>query len=148
MSELTRRELDAAVAREVMGWEVYPGADTPFNFPHQGDHAWLDDPANYPFVTDCRPGLIFWAAPKTDGKDWKPFADIAAAWQVVEKLRGKGWVMTLSVNHYQTEPWDCRLFLEERKREIAHGATAPEAICRAALAAVRATTAPASPAAP
>lgn len=61
---------------------------------------------------------------------------IEDAWRVVEKLRAGGWVMTLSVNDFITEPWDCRFFLGERRREIAHGATAPIAICRAALKAV------------
>lgn len=66
--------------------------------------------------------------------------DIAAAWQVVEHLRAQGWEMTLSVNHYVTNPWDCRLFLTDggkldapRKRVIAHGPDAAAAISRAAL---------------
>ena len=65
--------------------------------------------------------------------------NIAAAWQVVEHLRRQGWEMTLSVNHYVTEPWDCRLFQTEggkldapSKRIIAHGPDAPTAISRCA----------------
>ncbi|HXI15224.1 MAG TPA: hypothetical protein VNM48_02550 [Chloroflexota bacterium] len=67
--------------------------------------------------------------------------DIMLAWELVGKLRSDGWWLSLSVNDYGTEPWDCRMVLKEgertEKRAIAHGATAPLAICRAALDALK-----------
>lgn len=66
-------------------------------------------------------------------------ADIAVAWLVVEKMRADGWDMTLvQTAKMQHDPWDCRFFIAEYKRAIDHGSTAPLAICRAALGAVRA----------
>jgi hypothetical protein len=60
--------------------------------------------------------------------------DIKAAWEVVEKIFKEKWETNLynstdSVNY----TWDCRLFKEDLYRVIAHGKTAPEAICKAAL---------------
>ena len=108
------RALDIAIAEKVMGWEVrtgvtvYDGLDMPWTV-YEEPNGHVHNPI--PFSTD-----------------------IAAAWRIVEYLRSQGWVMTLSVNEYVTEPWDCRFFLKEEKRVIGHGATAEIAICRAALA--------------
>lgn len=77
----------------------------------------------------------FWGAPclSTSGYTPRFSTDIEFAWSVVEKLRSRGWTLSLSCNDFITEPWDCRFFLKETKRAIRHGRTAAEAICRAAL---------------
>jgi hypothetical protein len=104
--------LASAVATEVLGWHVH----------NRNSALWYD-----------AEGAVTMRV-----SQWRPEERIEQAWRVVECLRGRGWRMTLSCNDFIAEPWDCRLFLEEQgKRAIAHGVTAPDAICRAALAAVR-----------
>lgn len=72
------------------------------------------------------------------------FLGWAGVGYVVDELRAQGWEINLSANDFEGEPWDCRFFLMDKRvgaprfRAIAHGATAPLAICRAALEAVRA----------
>jgi len=66
--------------------------------------------------------------------------DIAAAWQVVESLRAMGFVVLISsprpVHAWGVEAW--HLDVEhDRRRGEAYADTAPLAICRAALKAVR-----------
>lgn len=118
------RDLDAAVAVRIMGWQrrtietntqqfvVVPQDWTDFS----GAHWWGHD--------------IYEQVPHYS-------TDIAAAWLVVEEMRTDGWDMTLvQTAAMRHEPWDCRLFIAEYKRAIGHGNTAPLAICRAALQAV------------
>jgi hypothetical protein len=75
------------------------------------------------------------------GTDFVPFTfqpstNIAHAWLVVEKMREKGCGATVTVNPRGTY---CAWFnTTYNQRHVAAGDTAPEAICRAALAAVRA----------
>lgn len=94
-------ELDAIIAEKVMGWKRVPGTES---------GAWMD-----PCTNDGRMG------------SWSPSTDIAAAWEVVEKLKlsliptNKGWIV--SQHHLFEGP-----FGEDE--------TAPLAICRAALAAI------------
>jgi hypothetical protein len=71
--------------------------------------------------------------------------DIAAAWQVVERMRGKGF--WLHLHHAKAKLGFIAFFLPEGgSSRTHHGDSAAVAICRAALAAVRAfeTTAPSS----
>lgn len=62
----------------------------------------------------------------------RPYStDIAAAWQVVEKLRGRFQHLCLThKGHWHVIMWKD----EESPIIAASGDTAPEAICRAALA--------------
>lgn len=61
--------------------------------------------------------------------------DIAAAWEVVEKVREKGWGMAI-VNAFSQEPdgpgYGCHL-RNGMKTHTGYAETAPLAICRAAL---------------
>lgn len=58
--------------------------------------------------------------------------DIAAAWQVMEKMRGNKWDMHLSVNLH--DKWETWLYHQPTRNEsLAHAPTAPEAICLAAI---------------
>jgi len=112
---LEGRELDAAVAEHVMGWTNVIYSD----------------------IT---------AAPKGVRPDGLPDAvphyseDIAAAWQVVERLTAMGYQFELAfVPRYEPEPWLALFFVPPRRpapASSAFAATAAEAICRAALLAV------------
>ena len=108
VSELTGRELDAAVAEKVMGWELLY---KPFSEPIRTSRGWPPTTTREDVVSGQEPIQV------------PPYgSDIAAAWPVVEKLdlfgRRGGFVTILS-------RWLC-------------GDTAPEAICHTALEAVRA----------
>lgn len=120
MSPVTRdagRELDALVAEKVMGWK--------------------------PCVTQDHPGWVYFDSGAGGGKIAPAFStDIAAAWEVVEKLSPRYAIRIL--NDATPGPsWCC---------EMAHGygndieveaETAPLAICRAALEAIEVRGGPA-----
>jgi hypothetical protein len=108
-------ELDALVAEKVMRWRVHPR-----NTAH-----WMlrnDDDIDY---------LL-----KGQVGQWRPSINIAAAWEVVEKLADDDLWLTLNSD------WYGKLFVAcfRRKAELVgtslHWTTAPVAICRAALKAV------------
>ena len=112
-------EMDALVAEQVMGWHWGEAEDGVATWTH----------------TDSG---IAWAVAEPT---FSPSTNIADAWQVVEKLIGLGYWISLSHNGNQHAAcWDFRLCdrATESKREIAIEATAPLAICRAALKAVEA----------
>lgn len=73
-------------------------------------------------------------------------SDIAAAWLVVERMREKGYEMMLSNGNGPTHEWDCELMplvnspFMSLPCVLGQADTAPLAICRAALSAVRAST--------
>jgi hypothetical protein len=118
------RELDEAVAK-ALGWTDI-----------RDDH-YTGSPGVW-FGRPPRPQPGDSPQNKAKGISMLPYfsTDIAAAWTAIEALRAHGWLMSLSVNDFTTEPWDCRLFHGPNTRVIAHGATAPEAISRAVCAAV------------
>lgn len=63
--------------------------------------------------------------------------DIAAAWDVVEKLNRDGWYVSVFTGH----KFECALSHPNPKRgNYCKGETAPLAICRAALLAVQSTS--------
>ena len=61
--------------------------------------------------------------------------DIAAAWEVVEKMREDGWMPNL-VFHRSDGLWRCEYFTDRRMRNAAHR-SAFVSICHAALLTVR-----------
>lgn len=106
------RELDALIAEKVMGWT-----------PH------CQNPAHYVEVANSTSEM---SVIQEVVAYWRPSTDIAAAWQVVEKLRAAGWFYSLSdaveipeyiVMFYQPDSPDAQAMDE----------SAPLAICRAAL---------------
>lgn len=105
---LVGKEMNDAIAKEVMGWSGWPD-----------DGRWNDWYKDGLFV---RPA-----------SQWNPCANIAHAWEAAEKLRlcvqphGAGWCATRN----QDGDADCREW-------FAYADTAPLAICRSALKAVRA----------
>lgn len=114
------RELDALVAEKVMGLEPWPGRPGAFRAPI--------------------------VPPKVESKpcDPPPYStDIAAAWEVVGRLRSQECALHLS----QSEPNDSndgfyasfseyRPSIENEPHTFEWARTAPEAICKAALRAV------------
>lgn len=126
MTDLTRdeilnmpagREMDALIAERVMGWEIHP---------HKTHYIHNDGKTGY-FVP-CG--------------EFQPSEDIAAAWQVVERMRYKNFYsqhtdLTLAS---ENEEWWSWTFIDHNPlagySEKATAETAPLAICRAALLAV------------
>jgi hypothetical protein len=127
-------QMDALAAEFIMGWERH------------SEHLWWDVENSQWWSHDA----VEVTSAEVDSPNgpvaysfiasFNPSTGIFDAWEVVEHLRAQDWEMTLTVNHYLSAPWDCRLFLmlptnpdAPMARTIAHGATAPLAICRAAL---------------
>lgn len=129
------RELDALVAGRVMGERV---ESRRFVFRNYGD--WMySDTADY----DEGPCI-----PVDAVKGYLPAysTDIAAAWLVVEKMREAEWCGALDSLGFDGAEWRCVLWAthgdDPTTFHHGRGHTAPLAICRAALAAIRAATAP------
>lgn len=110
-------ELNAAVAEKVMGWKVIAG-----NFKFNAGPIMGIEICRY--VVLRRPEETRWSV-----EDLPDFSgDIAAAWAVVEKLKEIGFSLTLLCGGW------CAEFGQQ---ECIHPlASVPEAICRAALAAM------------
>ena len=136
------RELDALVAEKVMGWkrrrivECYPGmVGVPLDDPRLDDYWWTSDnrPTNEiardeggGAVGECNEcGKVYGAG--------SPSTDIAAAWTVVEKLRGCDQWPEIGATG---RSWYCEFEGEPGVIVEGFGDTAPLAICRAALKAV------------
>jgi len=67
----------------------------------------------------------------------KPATDIAAAMEVVEHLRKKGYGVVMADNMGNTPLWNVDIVGELKIEGESHATTLPEAICRAALQAVK-----------
>lgn len=125
MSEqLTGRELDAAVAERVMGW-------------------WLcDDDGTWRGSDGSAIGGS--GAFQAFEEEWSPSTDIAAAWLVVSAMADKGWSARVESPALVSRDVRCMFSIPHEDEEFgqitaeveAYAITAPEAICRAALAAI------------
>lgn len=142
--ELTAgRELDALVAEKVMGWRRSLGCfDNRNNWNPEGVIL-------VPFPgTEYGPKREWTTNPITNTRNVPHYStDIAAAWEVVERLRENGWVIGIGIDD---EPWEdpagggthgCSLLGCNRGRTDAtdireYADTTPLAICLAALKAV------------
>lgn len=111
------RELDALVAEKVMEWMWYDGRGT------GGPSYWQDKDGEYS-----------WCA------YWNPSTEIADAWEVVEALRDKGFIVNILIDSPENSTLvSCSLHkpdLYETMIVEQIAETAPLAICRAALKAV------------
>ena len=122
MSEWTAGpELDARVATEVMQW--HRSKDS-------GGEYWKNEEG---LSTGYRINAGMWTPDVWNPSDPE---GIAAAWEVVEKLRsdGFGWILQ-NCHADDGVPWCCFTSTEEDVHE-GQGDTAPLAICLAALKAV------------
>lgn len=113
LQKLSGRNLDAAVAERVMGWQRQPD----YNY-------WMSFPAGESFKLHA---LI---------ATWRPFESIEAAMEVVEKVRERGY--QVSIRSWEgAVPWSVKFILYTSREEVEEdGDSLPEAICRAALAAI------------
>jgi len=131
------RELDALVAEKVMGW------------PHleKGQTSTIEIPY-LPFTTHLHRTT---AGHLSIGSNpWRPSTDIAAAWEVVEKVNSlsviRGITCDLCIHVILGDSYSCTIFemssmgyvgQDEIFKEVNQdGDTAPHAICLAALKAV------------
>ena len=127
------RELDARVAVEVMGIEVERGVTVVH------DCGSVDDDVGIPVQ----------AGGETEYDPCPAYStDIRAAWEVVEKMaEGEGWQLSLNgpIGGWRAECtwWGCSIPLIGVRKNLHHkaeAATAPMAICLAALKAKGETT--------
>lgn len=137
------RELDAAVAERVMGWEWFTAVNVNVLVPPEhhwrvqrswripGKHGEEDDIDSARFYDSRNGGKQAPVVPAYS-------TNIAAAWLVVEELTAHG--LRLSLDMFGGDPWWAE-FADERWERGAQATapTAPEAICRAALAAMEVT---------
>ena len=123
------RELDARVAVEVMGIELlvcrheWRYAEDEKDEGYGGFTGWVCDTCSPALYRSERGDDEWWSIPK------RYSTSIADAWLVVEKMRGKVVLI------FAYGGWSCRVMVRGREMSF-HAATAPEAICLAALAAV------------
>ena len=116
------RELDALVAERVMGWHITDAIKKP----GQDDYG----------VAPGQVGVL-WVVRVPDYS-----TDIAAAWQVVERLIKLDAFVSLDYDfqNVDSEKWSVT-FITRKAIDCESGETAPLAICRAALKAVGVTEA-------
>ena len=117
------REITALIAEKVMslGREIRLRGETS-TVTIYSDNPWWQDGAQ------TQADVVMYGGPK-------PYStDIAAAWEVTEKMRAANWHIELSTCAEMKGPWYCHF--QEATLAYAYASTAPLAICRAALKAV------------
>jgi len=128
--ELSGAELDRAVAERVMGWHQ----ETDYDYkPPQIN--WVDKNGDFQEIANCEGQLANLPL-------WKPSESIEAAFQVVEKMRERGFVFQLT-DRFATypRPWWAEFATPDSEYGGQHFAsTIPEAVCFAALEAMRQLT--------
>lgn len=122
---MTDRELSALVATDVMGWT--------------GWYVVNGDALVKRVRTGIPSALDYWA--DSLGKrypcGWSPSTDIAAAWEVVERMRHDGWTW-FGLEVGVDGEWEAAFDKRECSALLAEwNESAPRAICLAALAAKR-----------
>lgn len=140
---MTNREIDILIAKRVMAG-IFP--DNPDKFSDK-DEVWfyikrgkLLRGKPYQLKTELTQGKILF---DHSWDEWKPTEDIAAAWQVVDKLSDK---YRVSIHQLATTTlWQCSLEIKDGKMrypgmsmvhngdEFANHEFTPKAICLAAL---------------
>lgn len=157
------REMDALIAERVMGWELVDNDYYILNRPGDPFYKTHPDPAGLVPTRDGKslgtPSQVkwqdlfeeleihsvglYWIDPVNrsvvEADNFQPSTDIAAAWQVVERLEAINIGVELS--HAPDDQWECwSLHQTEPNRYESWGQiwadTAPLAICRAALKAM------------
>jgi hypothetical protein len=126
------RELDALVAEKVMGWQVC--RCTPLDI----DEWTATSPHRYTLWQEFRRGDGK-RCPRCEAPTLRPYStDIAAAWEVVEKLRAPSTTIDIRAGFLETKVW----VIQHHGRQPgvhsyeAQEKTAPHAICLAALKAI------------
>ena len=129
MNYTAGRELDALVAEKVMGWTAWRSKHGYFNITDGDGNSHTCDPATskYDPETGERLPEPKWWDYSTELPDYS--TDIAAAWPLVERFG-------ITVYAPTRERHDWVAAIKIGACEVAHGETAPLAICLAALKAV------------
>lgn len=113
------RELDALVAEKVMGWRVVREPQ---------DDGYGGPPLPKPFLWAIGDGTPAVFREGQEPQPWSPSRDIAAAWEVVEKVSGSYFILDFDSGYWSAEFSPSGMGMR--------GTTAPHAICLAALKAV------------
>lgn len=111
---VVEKELDALVARQVMGWEPAEMLG-----PSRAQAFWADEDV-----------LVV-------PRDFSPSTSISDAWRVVERMRELGWSYEICGGPTRHSVSFCEIATDTL--EFAHHADAPRAICLAALKALGVT---------
>ena len=134
------RELDARIATEVMGWIMHPSWDclAPPGFPSEEEmwtpwEVWDDGDdwgmSRKPIKGKVMPGIVMDGSGKPKLPDYS--ADIAAAWQVIEKLLKHPHIEHFELNWLGVDKgWFCYITAPTK------ASTVPLVICLAALEAI------------
>ena len=133
------RELDALIAEKVMGWKWFLDAA---NLGSGPQYRYLDEPKqwwNPPRLEWDGVSKIAIAHRPTEYQPPEYSSDIAAAWEVVEKLREMGFPVHIQCGQYHYGVVGYRDVLKD---EWVWAKSAPLAICRAALKALSAQQKP------
>ena len=150
------RDLDALVAEKVMGWVRTPSEERARAARLGGRlmvfrDEWLavglcTEPADRERAeagvaavyraAGLEPPRIVWMLPRWADAVPAYSTEIAAAWQVVEKMMERGWYLFLDTAGFDGEEWRAQFRDPESRFARGEAATAPLAICRAALAAL------------
>ena len=121
---LSERERDALVAEKVVGYVV--------TGPREGGNVrWVQPPAGEQWQSGGE-RVLEKTCPRYT-------TDIAAAWEVIEKMKSLGWQVLMDNKNEIDEPgwWVCFEQWEPRQRHASvFMRTAPAAICYAALSAL------------
>ena len=134
MTEAELRALDAEVAEKVMGWWLFEAS---------GETWAATTKVRLPSIQGVTDRLMF--AGRQYGffaKGWSPSTDIACAWQVVEAMRERHGLGAFFVEWHveEADAWDVQMIIlpvPGPRVDVGRCAkTLPEAICRAALAAM------------
>lgn len=122
------RNLDALVAEKVMGWAIMRGDITRFHPSEVGRPILFLDDIGEPRLYRTR---------ESSPTAWSPSTDIAAAWEVVDRIgRNPGGFPFLLEMTY-SGGWICDMPTRDIRGHITADAdTAPYAICLASLKAV------------
>lgn len=122
--ELSGRELDIAIAQRVMQW---PRRD------RDDDRDYED--TYFSAYNDGGQIVVFRGGSQRSAERWSPAQNIEAAMQVVEKMRERDY--SIQINGYRR--WGVTFVLESVEEPTVRpcgSKSLPEAICRAALAAM------------
>jgi hypothetical protein len=117
------REIDALVAEHVMGWTVNRSDGRHWHT--VAPAAGADNPHLLVGMDCCEDKYC---------GCFMPSRRIESAWRVVEKMREREWSVMVDSTGFPDEEWRCLMWQGERERWVpADAATAPMAICLAAL---------------
>lgn len=119
------RELDALVAEKVMGWVWWHNTDADLTILVPSDQSWPD---KWHFAS----GAGNCTKPADHGAPHYS-TDIADAWEVVERLRERGYYLELR-GWVQVNDFMACFIMPGGKEYCITDNTAPLALCRAALA--------------